>query len=331
MLFIKDEVIKEISELKNAKEIINIIRKYTTDRKKMAEDIFAYSFSDCDEYYTNGDELIRTEDVLELLNLSYNDCDEEYYEESPYEEEKRLRSYKAIDFYIRTSGEYAAEIKECQKRTKEYNDESPTIVEKRYENTNISIIAKDSVSAVFENSIGKTCLLNFASFTSPGGGFLRGSIAQEEAICHESILYPVLSNMLNVYERNNHDTNHGLYYNRGLYSPDIIFIKNQDTIQADVITCAAPNKNAMQATNQENLDALFSRIEFVLKMAADNQVETLILGAFGCGAFGQDAGIVSVFFMKLLKKYNGVFQNVIFAIPGGKNLETFIETFKKTA
>lgn len=331
MLFIKDEVIKEISELKNAKEVINIIRKYTTDRKKMAEDIFAYSFLDGDEYYTDGDELIRTEDVLELLNLSYNDCDEEYYEESPYEEEKRLRSYKAEDFYIRISGEYAAEIKECQKKTVEYDDKSPVTVEKRYENTDISIIAKDSVSAVFECSNGKTCLLNFASFTTPGGGFMRGSIAQEEAICHESILYPVLNHMHDTYNKNRYDTNHGLYYNRGLYSPNVIFIRNQDTKQADVITCAAPNKNAMQATNQENLEALSSRIEFVLKMAADNQVETLILGAFGCGAFGQDAGIVSVFFMELLKKYNGVFQNVIFAIPGGKNLAAFTKTFQKTA
>ena len=35
---------------------------------------------------------------------------------------------------------------------------------------------------------GRTAILNYASYKSPGGFFLEGSPAQEEALCHESIL-----------------------------------------------------------------------------------------------------------------------------------------------
>ncbi|MDD6023455.1 MAG: TIGR02452 family protein [Oscillospiraceae bacterium] len=39
----------------------------------------------------------------------------------------------------------------------------------------------------------KTCILNFASATNPGGGVTRGSSAQEECICRSSTLYPCLN------------------------------------------------------------------------------------------------------------------------------------------
>ncbi|MEE3496454.1 MAG: TIGR02452 family protein, partial [Butyrivibrio sp.] len=47
---------------------------------------------------------------------------------------------------------------------------------------------------------GKTAVLNFASYRHPGGGFLNGSMAQEEAICHASFLYNVLREFPEYYE-----------------------------------------------------------------------------------------------------------------------------------
>ena len=97
----------------------------------------------------------------------------------------------------------------------------------------------DSVAAVHKYAgEGKIALLNFASYKAPGGKFLVGAMAQEEAICHESTLFNVLRRFgPTYYAWNQKNLNRGFYLNRALYSPDILF----KDVFCDVITCAAPN------------------------------------------------------------------------------------------
>ena len=59
----------------------------------------------------------------------------------------------------------------------------------------IFLLKKDSVSAAKAMSnalVGRIGILNFASFKNPVGGFLKGSITQEESLCHSSNLYEIL-------------------------------------------------------------------------------------------------------------------------------------------
>ena len=161
------------------------------------------------------------------------------------------------------------------------------------------------------NMNGKIGLLNFASYKHPGGGFINGSIAQEESLCHESTLYNVISTFKDFYDYNNKHTNNGLYLNRALYSPNIIFDNGK---VADIITCAAPNNNK---TNKNNFKALASRINFILDIAEDNNIDILILGAYGCGVFKQDPYTVAKLFIEGCKKRN--FKEIIFAVPGKDN------------
>ena len=81
-------------------------------------------------------------------------------------------------------------------------------------------------------------------------------------------------------------------------------------------------------TDEENLAALDSRIHFVLDIAAENQVDTLILGAFGCGVFGQDAEDVCRIFVKYLTSSHRCFKKVIFAIPNDVHSENYDKFFK---
>lgn len=198
----------------------------------------------------------------------------------------------------------------------------------------------DTVSAIFalpkESEDLKVCVLNFASYKEPGGKFLDGSKAQEECLCHESFLYNVLKEFDNqkYYDANKKALNKALYYNRALYSPEIAFIRGNDLFKrVDVLTCAAPNFTAAKkycgVTEAENEKALRSRICFILDIMEEQHVDIPILGAFGCGVFGQDAITVATMFKQELESGRYGFKEVVFAIIPGPNSDDFKMVFEQ--
>ena len=255
-----------------------------------------------------------------------------------YWNNKEERAKKAQAHTRVMNDTYKDEIQQCIEDTVVY-DVNFSCNKKDDNNTKIIIEPLDSVSAIMKYSKrdNRTAVLNFSSYKNPGGGFLCGSKAQEECLCHESFLYNVLKEFqYTFYDWNNQHKNKALYLNRGLYSPRITFFRDTDILECDVITCASPNKSAAQqyqnVSNEENLEVLKSRIKFVLDIAADNCVETLILGAYGCGVFGQDPTEVASIFKEYLETTHKCFEKVVFAIPNGRdgNLEAFKKVFKKT-
>ena len=166
--------------------------------------------------------------------------------------------------------------------------------------------------------------------------FVRGSHAQEECLCSESNLYNILLKFDASYyawNRKNENSNRSLYTNRALYTPDVVFIRDGlNPIRCDVITCAAPNytiaKSYHHIRNLDNSRALYARIKFVKMIAEENNVDTLILGAFGCGIFGQKPDEVAKLFAFVFEKT--VIKRLIFAIPAGDNYEAFVSQFCNT-
>ena len=57
-------------------------------------------------------------------------------------------------------------------------------------------------------------------------------------------------------------------------------------------------------------------------IANENQIDTLILGAYGCGVFGQNPKKVASLFLECAP---GKVKTIIFAVPQGKNYESFVE------
>ena len=199
-------------------------------------------------------------------------------------------------------------------------------------NMTAMIVAEDSVEAIMNYSQGKTAVLNFASYKNPGGGFLNGSRAQEESLCHKSFLYNVLRKFQYYYDWNNENKNLGLYLNRAIYTPHVRFERGEKVEYCDVITCAAPNysvgKKYGTVSPEINTKWLDSRIKFVLDIAAEQNVDTLILGAFGCGVFSQDATEVISIFKKYLSTTHKCFDKVIFAIPQDVHSENYTKAYK---
>ena len=203
--------------------------------------------------------------------------------------------------------------------------------------TDIRLEDTDTVSAIFEIgtfSKRKIAALNFASFKNPGGMFLQGSSAQEEMLCHESNLYNILSNdyfVENFYTPNRKRLNNGMYADNAIYIPDVVFVRGTNQVKCDIITCAAPNTTTAKRYNRVSDEDIFryldSRISTVLYVAALMNVEILILGAFGCGVFGNNpTDVASIFLKYLTTELDGTFDSVYFAVPkgvSGRNYDAF--------
>lgn len=250
-----------------------------------------------------------------------------------YWENKELRAEKAQTHTKEMQNKYTKEIQSSIERTRVWGNNNYKVNRIEQHTPEIIITTDDTVSAIIKYHEGNTVALNFASYKNPGGMFLKGSSAQEESLCHESNLYNVLSAFENsYYEWNRKHLNKALYSNHALVTPDIIFQREPDTlVKCTVITCAAPNFTAaskyQKITREENNTILLDRIDFIYSIIETYKFDTVILGAFGCGVFGQDPYTVAKYFLKFFN--NSAANKIIYAIPPGPNYNAFKQIFNK--
>jgi uncharacterized protein (TIGR02452 family) len=179
--------------------------------------------------------------------------------------------------------------------------------------------------------------LNFASATLPGGGFLSGARAQEESLARSSGLYACLAgNAMYEFHRARHDP---MYTHYALYSPDVPVFRTDDgklleqPYLCSFITCPAVNAKALRhhapARQPEIRETMRGRIARVVTVAALHGHDTLILGAWGCGAFGNDAREMAQLFQEALAgAFRGVFARIVFAITDWSEDRRFIGPFQ---
>lgn len=88
--------------------------------------------------------------------------------------------------------------------------------------------------------------------------------------------------------------------------------------------CSTKSESSIKkgVSEEENETALKSRIKFIYNIANENQIDTLILGAYGCGVFGQNPKKVASLFLECAP---GKVNTILFAIPKGRNYESFKE------
>ena len=242
------------------------------------------------------------------------------------------RKSSAISHTNEMDQKYPEEIKDCIKNSKIYRDKVLNVFSSAPKIPDISYNDQGTVTAA--EALRKTCkgkiaVLNFASYRFPGGGFLAGSMAQEEALCHKSYLYNILKEFPQFYEENGKNLNNSLYTNAAIYTPNVRFLGDNDFF-ADVITCAAPNKAAAMSKGVNgNIcdDIMRERMEFVLDIAQAEGCEGIILGAFGCGVFGNDPELIAQGFKDLLSNKAYSFKYVIMGLVRDKNYEVFKRVF----
>lgn len=188
-------------------------------------------------------------------------------------------------------------------------------------------------------SNGPVTVLNFASACSVGGGFLAGAPAQEEELCRCSALFRCLEKG-QAYYRANRAHGGSLYTEHAIWSPAVPFFRGCDhgllrtPFPVSVITKPAPNTARAVGDESARIAETFRlRTRDVLTIAAANPPSTLVLGAWGCGAFGGDPQVVADAFGAALDAgFARAFERVVFAVlvkrwPDQENLAAFRRRF----
>jgi uncharacterized protein (TIGR02452 family) len=177
----------------------------------------------------------------------------------------------------------------------------------------------------------KPVALNFANGIHPGGGFLGGSKAQEEVLCRSSALYETLLGDP-MYERHRERTEPDST-DSAIWSPDVPVFRTDEGTELpqpwllSFITCAAPVAQAIG--KQRAADLLRKRIDRVLAIAHAYGRGALVLGAWGCGAFGNDPHRTATDFRQALEThYAGAFAHIIFAIADWSPQRKFLGPFR---
>jgi uncharacterized protein (TIGR02452 family) len=173
--------------------------------------------------------------------------------------------------------------------------------------------------------------LNFANGIHPGGGFLDGTKAQEEVLCRFSARYQtIIDDQMYLAHRKRSRSDSTDW---AIYSPDVPVFRTDYGTELEqpwllsFITCAAPYAPAIG--KQEAADLLQKRIHRVLDIAQAYRHSSLVLGAWGCGAFANDPHRTAKNFRQALENdFGGLFSDIIFAITDWSLERKFLGPFR---
>jgi len=192
-------------------------------------------------------------------------------------------------------------------------------------------------------------ILNLASAGRPGGGYDKGMRAQEESLCHSSnlslSLYQYADSTKLKCVRDSGvptkqigyplDMNFG-----GIYTPNVTFFRNNKSkyftmkecpFKCDVITVAALSFNGRSDFSRaceilyrsstggftpEGEEIMMNKIRTIFRMGVEHGKDSLVLGAFGCGAYKLPASEVAHLFRVVMEEPEFVnkFRLIVFAI-----------------
>ncbi len=201
--------------------------------------------------------------------------------------------------------------------------------EPAFDATRTEVTTKFTVNALYDAK-GKTAIVDPVSFTRPGGNYEEGSFGPEQVLCSESNLYQVLRGM----KRDYHDANRGfargqLFTDRAMLLPDIVFSGTGEIHKADIIAIPEPNRTRALENHRSERECdtcLAQRIESILRIAAANGCETLIIGAFACNRNNYDPQQVIGLIKAWIEAHPGAIATIVFAVPRA-SFDAFDEAF----
>lgn len=197
---------------------------------------------------------------------------------------------------------------------------------------------------------GNVAVLNMASRQTPGGGVYTGAGAQEESCFRRSNYYLSLyqfADFAHQYHVKRSPVGYPLDRNfGGCFSPGVTVFRDveergyafiDDPWEVSFIAVPALNR-PKTVRNQSGeiritdslIPAAKNKIRTIFNIAIDNQIDILVLGAHGCGAFKNPPGHIAELFREILSEpaYKNRFKKISFAIIGNnENFSVFSSVF----
>jgi uncharacterized protein (TIGR02452 family) len=186
------------------------------------------------------------------------------------------------------------------------------------------------------NTKGRVAILNMASPLSPGGGFLHGATSQEESLCMRTTLLPSLR-----------DDFYRLPEVGAVYTPDVLVFRDEDAedlIKRDrwFVNCVSAamlrqpdtemgkDGTPERYTNQKDRDLVLQKMEWVMQVFQAKAAKKLVLGAWGCGAYGNPVDEVAAAWKHVLggpnARWEGI-EEIVFAISNARMAHRFAEAY----
>jgi len=199
--------------------------------------------------------------------------------------------------------------------------------------TAIRVINSDTIDAAIDlmgasPAPKRVCILNMANANSAGGGWKNGALAQEEALFYRTSLSATLKQRY-----------YPLPDEGGMYSPRVLVVREsmknghgfmnleepKYLPMISVVSVAAvcrPDTKIDAGGRQRYASGADARLmtekmRVILRMAVKNGHRQLILGALGCGAFGNPNEEVAKMWRAVLTEpefRGGWWQDVVFAV-----------------
>lgn len=156
------------------------------------------------------------------------------------------------------------------------------------------------------NRSARVGVLNMASMLAPGGGFLNGANSQEESLCMRTTLLPSLS-----------DSFYRLPEVGGVYTPDVLVFRDdaaddlekKDRWFVDCVSAGMlrfPSISVDETTGRgsysssKDRELVIEKMRAVMRIFQAKSVKKVVVGAWGCGAYGNPVGEVAAAWKKVL-------------------------------
>jgi uncharacterized protein (TIGR02452 family) len=165
----------------------------------------------------------------------------------------------------------------------------------------VSFLVTDTISAALQacnaGGDGRVGVLNMASPLRPGGGFLQGATSQEEFLCGCTTLYPSLQE--NFYR---------LPELGAVWSPDVLIFRDGSqeandlgkserryvgVVSAGMLRFPELQDGEETYASAKDAEMVEKKMRAVMRIFQSKGMATVILGAWGCGAYGNPVRAVA--------------------------------------